>query len=141
MTKLQALQEKYFDKLEENGIEFYNFEDIDNHQTEAVLKDEYDVSVKEMRAYLGQDTNIPEEIHEIIDETLNEIDVDKEILTILRDQMERLYSAGFLNGEIHQINKTTNKHLHEATDFMNEEKRCACGNTKNINDDVCIECR
>lgn len=127
MTKLQALQDKYFDKLEENGIEFYNFEDIGNNQKEPVLKKEYDKSIKEMRAYLGQDTNIPEEIHEIIDGTLNEIDVDKEILTALRDQMERLYNAGFLIGEIHQINKTTNKHLEDIrrAEFMLDKQALA----------------
>lgn len=121
MTKLQALQDKYFDKLEEDGIEFIQYDDIGNYQSEAVLKPEYDVSVKEMREYLGQDTSLPEEIHEEIDSIMEFIDRDDETKETLRRTLEYLYNIGASNGRIEQINKKTKKHLDEATGFMLEQ--------------------
>lgn len=89
MTKLQALQEKYFDKLEENGIEFYNFEDIGNNQTEAVLKDEYSVSPREMFEYLGTPEWLIEWGMELIEEEIEEIKNKNQFMKKFNDLVEK----------------------------------------------------
>lgn len=73
MTKLQALQEKYFDKLEENGVDFINFEDKCQGYSETHVKDEYDVSVREMCEYLNMPEWLIEWAVEMIEEEKEEI--------------------------------------------------------------------
>ena len=48
MTKLQALENAYFDKLEENQVDFVERDDAGK----SLVKDEFVVSVEEMCDYL-----------------------------------------------------------------------------------------
>jgi hypothetical protein len=52
--RLRLLEEAYFDKLEEDCVDFLEWNDIGNGQMESFVKDEYIVSPQEMCEYLGQ---------------------------------------------------------------------------------------
>lgn len=48
----QQIEEIYFDKLEENCVDFTEYNDIGNGQTESLIKDEYIETVENMIDYI-----------------------------------------------------------------------------------------
>jgi hypothetical protein len=48
----QQIEELYFDKLEENCVDFTEYNDIGNGQTESLIKDEYIETVENMIDYI-----------------------------------------------------------------------------------------
>lgn len=48
----QQIEELYFDKLEENCVDFTEHNDIGNGQTESLIKDEYIETVENMIDYI-----------------------------------------------------------------------------------------
>ena len=48
----QKIEELYFDKLEENCVDFTEYNDIGNGQTESLIKDEYIETVENMIDYI-----------------------------------------------------------------------------------------
>jgi hypothetical protein len=48
----QKIEELYFDKLEEDCVDFVEYNDIGNGQSESFVKDEYIVSVEDMIDYI-----------------------------------------------------------------------------------------
>lgn len=48
----QQIEELYFDKLEENCVDFVEYNDIGNGQTESLIKDEYIETVENMIDYI-----------------------------------------------------------------------------------------
>ena len=84
MTIKEKLEEKYFDKLEENLVDFSYEEEIGNGQTVFVVKDKYlHVSVEEMCEYLDMPEWVTEWTVELIDSEENEyIDTQTEFGTV-----------------------------------------------------------
>ena len=48
----QQIEELYFDKLEDNCVDFTEYNDIGNGQTESLIKDEYIETVENMIDYI-----------------------------------------------------------------------------------------
>ena len=48
----QQIEELYFDKLEEDCVDFVEYNDIGNGQTESLIKDEYIETVENMIDYI-----------------------------------------------------------------------------------------
>lgn len=48
----QKIEELYFDKLEEDCVDFTEYNDIGNGQTESLIKDEYIETVENMIDYI-----------------------------------------------------------------------------------------
>lgn len=48
----QQIEELYFDKLEEDYVDFTEYNDIGNGQTESLIKDEYIETVENMIDYI-----------------------------------------------------------------------------------------
>ncbi len=48
----QQIEELYFDKLEEDCVDFTEYNDIGNGQTESLIKDEYIKTVENMIDYI-----------------------------------------------------------------------------------------
>ena len=48
----QQIEELYFDKLEDNCVDFTEWNDIGNGQTESLIKDEYIETVENMIDYI-----------------------------------------------------------------------------------------
>lgn len=48
----KKIEELYFEKLEDNCVEFLHYEDIGNNQTESFTKDEYIESIENMIDYI-----------------------------------------------------------------------------------------
>lgn len=48
----QQIEELYFDKLEDNCVDFTEYNDIGNGQTESIIKDEYIETVENMIDYI-----------------------------------------------------------------------------------------
>lgn len=48
----QQIEELYFDKLEEDCVDFTEYNDIGNGQTESLIKDEYIETVENMIDYI-----------------------------------------------------------------------------------------
>jgi hypothetical protein len=48
----QQIEELYFDKLEDNCVDFTEYNDIGNGQTESLVKDEYIETVENMIDYI-----------------------------------------------------------------------------------------
>jgi hypothetical protein len=51
---IKLLEEAYFEKLEEDCVDFVEWNDIGNGQMESLVKDEFIVSPREMCEYLEQ---------------------------------------------------------------------------------------
>jgi hypothetical protein len=48
----QQIEDLYFDKLEDNYVDFTEYNDIGNGQTESLIKDEYIETVENMIDYI-----------------------------------------------------------------------------------------
>ncbi len=58
-SPLEYLRQAYFDKLEQDGIDYREYEDLGNEQTQCFVKDEFaDRSIDDMIDYLELPTQI-----------------------------------------------------------------------------------
>lgn len=53
MTITETITQKYYEKLEEDCVNFLDYETLPDGSTQTIIKEKYIVSVKEMCDYLG----------------------------------------------------------------------------------------
>jgi hypothetical protein len=79
----QQIEELYFDKLEENCVDFTEYNDIGNGQTESLIKDEYIETVENMIDYIwGIDNWIGQWTLDLYNSAANEVETDTEFGTV-----------------------------------------------------------
>jgi len=75
----QKIEELYFDKLEENCVDFTEYNDIGNGQTESLVKDEYIKTVENMIDYIwGIDNWIGKWTLDLYNSANDEVETDTE---------------------------------------------------------------
>jgi hypothetical protein len=79
----QQIEELYFDKLEDNCVDFTEYNDIGNGQTESLIKDEYIETVENMIDYIwGIDNWIGQWTLDLYNSANDEIETDTEFGTV-----------------------------------------------------------
>ena len=75
----QQIEELYFDKLEKDCVEFTEYNDIGNGQTESLIKDEYIETVENMIDYIwGIDNWIGQWTLDLYNSAADEVETDTE---------------------------------------------------------------
>jgi len=79
----QLIEQLYFDKLEEDCVDFVEYNDIGNGQSESFVKPEYIVSVEDMIDYIwGLDNWIGRWTLDLYNSANDEIETDTEFGTV-----------------------------------------------------------
>lgn len=91
-TKLQILEDKYFDALEEDCIDFLEWNDIGNCQMASFIKDEYIVSPREMCEYLGMPEWVIKWTIELIEEEEKLLKEHDEMAKHYQEEEPQLFS-------------------------------------------------
>ena len=79
----QKFEELYFNKLEDDGVDFTELNDIGNGQTESLIKDEYIETVENMIDYIwGLDDWVGQWTLDLYNSANDEVETDTEFGTV-----------------------------------------------------------
>jgi len=79
----QKFEELYFNKLEDDGVDFTEWNDIGNGQTKSLIKDEYIETVENMIDYIwGLDDWVGQWTLDLYNSANDEVETDTEFGTV-----------------------------------------------------------